>query len=183
MIRIALGLLLLVVLEPRRAEACSPVTYDQHFLDPAHAADQVAPSAPIADGYVYRDTANGGCNSCGDLSSIVISASATDDRTPAEQVGFQLKVVRGIAPFAALGPIRPQYSDEMRIFFDPEVRGYSFDVEVRAVDLNGNIGAPTVITIEDVPEEGGCAVQPGVGSALSIVLAFLALGLAQRRRG
>lgn len=97
---------------------------------------------------------------------------------------MRLKVVGGEAPFAVPGDLRPHLGLDVANLPIGDARGFMFALEIRAVDLNGNVGAPVVLTIVDEPppEDGGCAVGAGGGSAASLGLALGALALATRRR-
>lgn len=139
---------------PRPSNACSiaPPDYGPLELDPTFETDTVPPSAVDVTYNVYRRDGGGACGSCGDFSSINVALTATDDRATSERLGFRFRLVGGGTPPGMTLPDDDRVSDYGSIYwrFDSAYRGrISFDVEVRAVDLNGNVGPATVITIED----------------------------------
>jgi hypothetical protein len=152
-----LGALTLPALVPSPAGACSPVTYMIHTLDAAFATDTTAPSGLVASVDIYDanyDPDSGGCtehveSSCGDLSAVVVTATAQDDRAPSDRIGFRVRVVGGTAPiYLPAEPVRSEIGNgEMRFLTGGE-HGFSFDLEIAAVDLNGNLGVPQVIHVE-----------------------------------
>lgn len=141
---------------PRPSGACSLVPESSpHLLDPAFAADTTAPGAVTASALVEvpptRD--GGGCGAtplCGDGGSfLVVFVDATDDRTPAGRLGYRLEVVGGQVPAGFTLPTEALAPDggEVRIRIATARAPFSVEVAVRAVDLNGNEGPATVITI------------------------------------
>ena len=129
-----------------------------------------------------RKRADGAIGSCGDLSSIVLHATATDNATPSERMGFRVRVVDGVAPISVPDQnLEPESQDEMRFFMDGS-RGFAFTLEVRAVDLNGNLGPPAMIYIEDEPDDAGGCATGRERDALGLVLAIGAISIAMRRR-
>ena len=106
---------------------------------------------------VYRASGDrGGCgmdDSCGGgVSMVHLRVDASDDQTPAEQLGYRFVIVGGQPPPHIGFPSDDRVSGwgEFNWRFDGEYRGaFSFDVEIRAVDLNGNVGPATVVTISD----------------------------------
>ena len=180
----------LATLAARPAAACSPVTNDWHAIDAAYATDAIAPAAPtVAAVRVARNQDSGGScgmSSCGDLSMIELDVTATDDRAPADQLGYEVTIVGGTAP-ADLGldamAIRPAFGDTMVFRFDGDDHGWAVQLSVRAVDLNGNLGPPTVVTVTDPePETGGCAAQRHGRPLVAPALVAAAALLATRRR-
>lgn len=157
--RLALLMLLLAPSLPRPVGACSPALRDGgwHSNDPAYATDTVAPSAVMASATVERSTRDDGgsvgCNtSCGPAPGyIVLRPTATDDRAGLAQLGFKLAIASGQPPRGldvSQVLLIESYSGEIGLRFDNDAAPFSFDLELRAVDLNGNEGPPTVITIE-----------------------------------
>jgi hypothetical protein len=127
---------------PRPVGACTPYPTDGglHTLDLAHGTDRTPPSAPTASYSVYEGSPadGGGCGGkpeCGGApATIYIDLSAIDDRTPATEMGYKLAIADG-----AIG-----------LRFDSTMlHGWSFDLEIIAVDLNGNEGPPVIVTIEN----------------------------------
>jgi uncharacterized protein (TIGR03382 family) len=189
LLRMSLPVLALAaLLEPRPAAACSLVGNVDHMLDAAYASDTVAPTAVTASAVIYRsadDTGCGGASSCGDIASIAISVAATDDAAPADQLGYQLRVVGGDPPRGLnlpTAPVMPYSGEDVYVYFDYGDRsGFSFDLEIRARDLNGNLGPATVITVAEPADGGGCSTG-GDGKLPALGGALLALALVLRRR-
>jgi uncharacterized protein (TIGR03382 family) len=182
------ALVLAALLEPRPASACSLVGNDDHTLDAAYANDTVAPSAVVAGAVIYRSADDAGCagaSSCGDIASIAISVAATDDAAPADKLGYQLRVVGGDVPAGLNIPTQPVMTyggDELYFYFNYGDRsGFAFDLEIRARDLNGNLGPAMVMTVGEPGEGGGCSSSGGNLPALGAVLVALALVLRRRR--
>jgi hypothetical protein len=157
---VAILLLALAPSLPRPTGACDLVPEDHgpHVLDPAHASDTEAPSAPVVSFEVYRaERESAGCgtyDTCGNGDSTIhVVVSATDDLTPADQLGYRFTILSGYVPPNLRVPAddrRPWAGDELSWRFAGDYRGaFQFDVEVRAVDLNGNVGPATVLTISD----------------------------------
>jgi len=147
--------LLLAPSLPRPTGACSPVdpNFGPHSLDPQHSTDVSPPGTVTASSDVYyEDGDQGGCGTttCGGYGThIRLGVSATDDRTSAERMGYQLTVVAGQPPIGIDLPTRPLISayGELILHFNADDRSFTFDLEIRAIDLNGNIGPASVITI------------------------------------
>lgn len=173
---------------PQPAAACSLATNDPWRADPAHAADRVAPGQPdVAAAEVQRQAESGGCGmaGCGNIASIRVDVTATDDRAAAEVIGYEVTVVGGEPP-AGLDLAREGRvvapGGELRFFFDYSAPGFSVDLELRAVDLNGNVGAPVVVTVTDRDDgDGGCMAARTHG-LVGCGLVLLALGWVTRRR-
>ncbi len=153
--RLALLALLLAPSIPRPTGACEPADRNGgvHTLDPQHATDATPPAAPTArfDVYYYDEDDGPGCGtSCGGFGThISLYVGALDDRTPGDQMGYQLTVVGGQPPIGIDLPTRPlkTFGGELSLYFNGDDHSFTFDLEVRAIDLNGNIGPATVITI------------------------------------
>ena len=156
--RLALLALILAPSIPRPTGACSalPDNAGEHAVDTAFATDLVPPSVVTVAMAVDRNpgSGSGGCGgaACSDRSNVVfLSVDATDDRAPSSQLGYQLTVVAGqvpsgmTIPTTAVGAI----DGDLRLWFPSDTRAIAFDLEIRAVDLNGNLGPATVITISD----------------------------------
>ena len=141
---------------PRLSGACSPVPESSpHVLDAAYAADTTAPGAVTASAVVEppRSSDGGGCGAtplCGDGGPfLVVYAEATDDLTPVGRLGYRLEVVGGQAPAGFTLPTEALAPDgsELRIRIATTAAPFSVEVAIRAVDLNGNEGPASVITI------------------------------------
>jgi hypothetical protein len=162
---------------------CSLLGNETHQLDPAQANDHVAPSAVTASAEVVRfdGSDDGGCaagggGTCGDLAEIELAVSATDDATPADKVGYVVELASGTPPrgFALpAGAILPAEDSLLLRFSADDHDGFTIDLSVRAIDLNGNLGPPTVITVSE-PGESGCRTARGGGALLWPLLAAFA---------
>lgn len=184
--RLALTALAALTLAPP-AHACPPIDNPDHVLDPGLRDDTVAPGAVTMRSIeVSRSDGGGACTvDCrGDL--IILRPTATDDRTPADRLGYRLRLLGGELP-RELGlparPVRPQLgSDELWLLFDDDGAGFAFQLEVRAVDGNGNLGPPTVVDLVEVVPADGCATAGARGPAGLAVLALAGLAACRRRR-
>lgn len=154
---LALLALVLAPSIPRPSGACSVDSGHggDHRLDPAHATDVTPPGAVTADFVLFYDEEEDdsiGCNSCGggDYSRIQLALAATDDRTEADRLAYTFAITAGQPPGGIDLPFNPRftaYDGGIQLQISREDRDFAFQLEVRAVDLNGNVGAPTVITI------------------------------------
>lgn len=153
---VAVALLVVAPSIPRPVGACSPVSEDDgpHAVDVAFSTDTVAPSAVDATVDVYRSsTGGGGCaNSCGNgFNMVQISLNAIDDRTSIDRMAYRFTIVGGQPPPGLMWPSDDRFAPgEVNYRFDSSFHGaVSFTVEIRAVDLNGNVGPATTVTITD----------------------------------
>ncbi len=172
---------------PRPAAACSLAWNEDLTLDPAYADDTTPPGEVVVGDVTVHRSDDLGCagTSCGDNASLSVPVAADDDRAPADRLGFELRLVGGALPrelTLPAGPVLPGGgAGNLILFFDPDVDELDFVLEVRAVDLNGNRGAPAIVrVVERVP--GGCAASRGGAGGLGLVLVGLAAALATRRR-
>ena len=140
---------------PAPVGACSQSDIDggTHSLDPAFSADTTPPS-PVTVTYeiLPHSPADSGCGGtkCGRLPLVLLRLSASDVGTPSERVGYKFTVVDGQPPQGLhVSSVLLAANGEVGLPFDTDAGSFSFDLEVRAVDLNGNEGPPVVIAIED----------------------------------
>ncbi len=175
---------------PTPASACSLVGNNPWQPDETQASDTTPPSAPVVSAFVTRnEDDSSGCGnvaSCGSIAAIHLDVQATDDRTTAEQIGYEVTIVGGTAPTnfdpTLDGRVTPAFSGELIFYFEFSSPSFSVVLEVRAVDANGNLGPPVVITVEDeVDESSGCAT--GSGNLAGFGLLAFATAFALRRRG
>jgi uncharacterized protein (TIGR03382 family) len=168
------------------AHACTIAPLEDHQLDTAHNTDTVAPSAVTASAIVERQDSGGGCagaqSKCGGGAWITIAVTASDNAATVDKLGYQLRIVSGEAPDGLVIPstaVTP-VGGQLHFYFNAEDRaGFALDLELRARDLNGNLGPPTVIKVGE-PGESGCST--GGSGALGGVLLALAALLARRHR-
>jgi hypothetical protein len=178
---------------PTPAEACSRVGNGSWQADAAQAGDTTPPSATVVSAFVTRDKGDsGGClgtSSCGSFAAIHLDVQATDDRTSPEEIAFEVRVVGGTAPTnfdpSRDGRVLPAFGTELIFNFQFSSPSFAVDLEVRAVDANGNLGPPVVITVEDTVDEGGCAISrqepSGTGNLVGFGLLAFATAFALRR--
>jgi hypothetical protein len=156
--------LLLIALAPsipRPLGACSLAPrdgggwYEEPLLGDTGAPTQLAATYSI-DRPAGDDDSNIGCMaSCGPGPAyVVLQLSAVDDLTPAERIGYKFAIVGGQPPqqlqYDQVLVVDP-YSEtgtEIGLSFDRDTGSFSFDLEITAVDQNGNEGAPMVLRIE-----------------------------------
>ena len=164
---------------PREAAACFEPQPEPHALDRSQLADAVQPAAPSVSVWI-EEAQDGGCsgveNPCaaGTGRRLVLMVAANDDRTPPDKLGFRIGGM-GL-PFAVTRDMRPvgdliwfPIADDLEV---------DFEVSVRAVDLNGNVGPATYVHAAEA--NGGCAARSG--TPMSFALIAIALGLLVRRR-
>lgn len=186
--KLVLGSLLALLASPSHARACAEIGFTQHALDRAQLADTVPPG-PVDLSMWIEEPGSGGCtmpaeSKCAAASGrrLVLLVSASDDQTPPDRMGYRVTVTAGRAPFPPPGDVRPV--DEMVQLPLGDATGYDFELAIRAVDLNGNLGPATYSRIVDPQGGAGCATHH-TGGATSLALIAIALGLTTRtaRRG
>ena len=175
------------------AGACSLAGNGQHYVDAAFASDTVAPGAVTASAEIFRhedDGDGGGCGqyvaSCGSYAVINLQLSATDDAAPADRLGFEITVVDGTPPRDFNLPQDWVSGGEVFLYYSITHRtGYDITLQIRAVDLNGNLGPPTLLNVKETAAEeeepGGCSTVPAP-SAVSMALASVLFAVRRRRR-
>jgi hypothetical protein len=183
---LALAIAGLGLVAPRVADACIDVAFEQHSLDRSQLDDTVKPG-PVDVSMWIEGPDGGGCEApsvqrrCDSPSGreLVVMVSATDDRTPPDKLGYRVTVTAGKAPFAAPGDVRPIQG---QLFFAlPDDGDLDFELAIRAIDLNGNIGPATYTQVTDAASSsGGCAAHRG--RAVSIGMLAIAIASITRRR-
>lgn len=142
---------------PRPVGACSLAArdgggwYEEPLLGDTGAPTQLSATytieRPSEDGYGCQD-------SCGPGPGyVVLQLSAVDDLTPLEGMGFKFGIAGGqpprhlqydqvllVDPYSATGT-------ELGLMFDRTSGPFSFDLEITAIDRNGNESEPVVIEI------------------------------------
>jgi hypothetical protein len=187
-ILLLVGSLLALLASARHAEACCAIAgggacgyggYALHVTDPAQADDTTSPSAPVVDVEITRY--DQGCGSHG--LDLELTMQATDDRAPAERIGFLVTVASGDFSLetedGAIVPYGP-----VSFYFAEDELPFDGELEVRAIDLNGNIGSPTIVKVSSSapPSRKRLVSTRGGGPLLTYGLVGLALVLACRRR-
>jgi hypothetical protein len=179
--------LLAFLVNARPAEACCAIAgggaggyggYSLHVTDPAQADDATPPSAPEVDVDISRY--DQGCGSNG--LDLELTMQATDDRAPAERIGFLVTVASGEFSIEIEdGAIVP--NGLVAFYFAEDELPFEGELEVRAIDLNGNIGPPTFVEVwsSGPSSRKRFASVRGAGPLLTYGLIGLALVIARRR--
>jgi hypothetical protein len=161
-----------------------------HELDPAHASDTVAPRTPQATFSIARHEVGGGCaqSDCdGKYANVYVEVTGGDDQTPRERLGYILTIIGGDTPanmYTAVPNGMPAFQPQgsFTYGFDYDDHEYAFDLEIRTVDLNGNVSEPTLLHIAE-HDAGGCSITSSVRSEwLAFPVMCFVLRL-RRRRG
>lgn len=176
---VVLGMALAV---PRAAHACFEVNYEEHQRDAMILGDTTPPGAATASARIERIEDQGCASRCGgDDHNVVLSLAATDDLAPPDKLGFRMRVVEGTAPKPV--PTVDVVGGEDSVYLDfGDAAGFAYTLEIRAVDLNGNVGPPMLLRVVD-PDDGGCVTHRSAGpGALGLVALALAAALQRRRR-
>jgi MYXO-CTERM domain-containing protein len=193
-----LGLFLL----QRPAHPCSFPGVEPHRLDPAaQQVDRTSPTlGPTPAVQVQRGPSpqQAGCGvqstSCDGLGSISITPAVADDRAPASEIGFRLRLTAGSLPEGLALPSGDIRATSGAIYFhwtdgtERDHEPFAFNVELIAIDTAGNLSAPVQVMVGDAGA-GGCSM--GHSSATSganpgllgwLTLAGLAMLGVRRRR-
>jgi hypothetical protein len=188
-----LAMLITMAWMARPASACSFPANVPHVRDPMHASDAVAPgevTATFVSVSPHADTEGCGAqsgNSCSGLGSFAFVLQASDDQPPADSMGFQLRLVVGELPsLVGRFPSEPQRPSQpgapfVFVFSDHERQAINFVLEVRAVDLNGNLGPPLRIQFLRAAESGACAATMPLRGAPWIVAVLFVISWRPRR--
>jgi hypothetical protein len=156
--------LLLIALAPsipRSIGACSLAPRDGGgWYEEPIVGDTSGPTQLVASYSVYRAPEDSGASlscaaSCGPGPSyVLLQLTALDDRTTAENLGYKFAIVGGQPPknfqydqilrVDAYGPT----GNEIGLAFDRDSAPFSFDLEITAIDQNGNESTPIVIEID-----------------------------------
>lgn len=180
---------------PRRAQACSYGPLPPHPTDPAEAAvDGTPPSAIAKPSFTVKrgHGPEGSCgsqssDSCADTGSISVHFEpATDDRTDAATMGYQVEVVDGVAPTDPTWPSSAVRAyDGNTLYFhwsdgeSDEQETIDFTLALRAVDRAGNQGPATEIRIRHGGSEESCRMT---GSGVNLAWWLLAGALWAARK-
>lgn len=172
---------------PSPADACDRAGNGSWRSDEPIAGDTAPPSVPTAELIgVTRSEDPSGCgtmSSCGSSATIAIAVSATDDRAAVAQLGYEIRIVGGDPPRGfnpeARGRVTPAFDDTLLFDFAFDAGSFSVDLEIRAVDANGNVGEPTLVTVEDFVDDGGCRAG---GNAVGFGMLAFATAFALRKR-
>jgi len=136
---------------------------------------------------VYRDPE--GCNApnddCGSIGHIYFDVRASDDTTPTDQLGYRLRVRRGIGP-GILGLDRDLLAPDGSIVLLFGVQGepvdFDIDLGVTVIDLSGNLGQEQIVRITYSEDSGGCVTTRTPSPLSKLAIVCLTAGLLFRRR-
>lgn len=190
---------MVATVDQRSARACS-LADNRYVFDPAEqAVDVQAPGIPMTRAVAVhrgRGPERNGCgismSSCDGMGAINLMIQASDDRTPANAMGYRFAVVRGRAPDGLFAQGRDFRSyDATTVYLHwgdgatDDQEDLDFDLEVRALDRAGNVSAGAA-TITVRSEGGGCRVagsrSRATTSAAVLLFALVALTAAARPR-
>ena len=162
---------------PARGDACDPAHNPRHETDPAHAMDVRSPGEVTVAGRVLREQI------CG-TSGVEIDVAAVDDRTPASQLGYRVTWIGGELPRHLMipdHPVRAINSNLLIFTFDgDDDDAVAIELEVAAVDLNGNVGPATRFDVVG-SEATGCSAAGRAGGLAPTLAGLLAMLLARWR--
>jgi hypothetical protein len=111
---------------------------------------------------------------------VIVQFRATDDHTPAERLGFTVALLEAPPDGFELGPM-PIKGSEGRFTYPLPSREFSLEMEVRAVDLNKNIGPPTRFTVVQ-PAQGAAPPEPLASTLWPMLVALAGVFTGRRRR-
>jgi uncharacterized protein (TIGR03382 family) len=164
------------------ANACSLIGNSQLQIDPQEqAVDRQSPTAGVVRSAQFQTA---GC----DVPAVLIIDldPGSDDRTKADELGYELQVVSGALPEGFSVPPKPLVAADRKLFIyggagEPR---YSVSLRVVSVDRAGNRSAASApISISgDVPHAGGCSATGSSPAGDGAVAALLLLALYRRLR-
>jgi hypothetical protein len=186
----------LLITRPAEVAACSLSPYLEHVLDPAEQqVDTMAPSlsATLLGVERGRGPTRAGCrqgaSSCDDLGTVRVTVTPSDDRTPAERMGYEVRLLDGpSAPIVHVEttPMRAEGGVLVLYLFEQDAVGEALHatLEITPIDLAGQRGAPVVVDVDDPGAGGGCRLAGAGGGAFggsALLLAAACLALRRRR--
>lgn len=170
----------------RTASACSLAPQFTNYETQTQSSDRVAPTLVSASIEIERSENPGSLGAdCSGLGHFHVRINASDDRTPAADLGFDLSVVDGTLPFKFPSQYVQSFqepSEDFSTWFSDDGSDFAATVEVRVVDRAGNVSDP--IDVRVTSEEPGCGCsmvgteRAGAGAWLG---ALLLLSFVRRR--
>jgi hypothetical protein len=171
----------LFVLGEADARACTIVPNFPYDIDPDEAAVDDTPPAMIlaVDAGEVGEGDGPGCSDCGDRMHVTIDVTpGTDDRTPSDELGYELEVVDGEFPFFV--PEEPLQGTSFVLFSKDDYKVFKATLEVRPVDRAGNVGPGTRVEIRNAV--ANCNMTVGSGGGFGWLALFALQWFARRRR-
>ncbi|HEY7375107.1 MAG TPA: hypothetical protein VIF57_23295 [Polyangia bacterium] len=179
------------------ARACSIAGPSPYVVDASlQATDHVAPTlGSVTVARLQRGASTGGCDgsgtsggTCDGLGSLALAVPASDDVTPATDIGYRFSLVDGALPPSftiLLGRPSTAALSDGQIWFSwsdgtDDHPPIDFTLQVVAVDRAGNESAPQTVRVSDDP--GGCAIASPRPHARGLVWAMAAVTLLAARR-
>lgn len=171
---LALGFL---VSPSRPAEAC--VTVGNPQFTPGEVSETNPPgTVEIVAVKVFRNDEPEN-SSCKDSTLLQIDVAATDNSTPATELGYRLRVVTGTTPLPGFGDRDPdRLGGRLLVFFSGAYSDLDFELGISAIDRSGNVGPETIVPIFDKAPPEGC----NSGGSWSLLPGLALLALRRRRR-
>lgn len=169
-------------------ELCRPI--NRRFVpDLSTAGDVTPPSATTIESIKWSsdddDEVEASCDLVADTCHGVILSvrfQATDDITPAQRLGFKVKLISGEPPEDfELGPM-PIEGSEARFAYSLPASAFSMELEVQAIDLNENLGPPTRFTVSQPAHRHSQAPLASMQWLGLVALAGVLGGRRRRRR-
>jgi hypothetical protein len=147
--------------------------------------DISAPTMPkIVETRIVRGT-DGGCStthsSCDDIGKVVVTLSSSDDRTPADKLGYRFELVSGEVPEGMAIPTFAMAGYSGTFYFtwvDGSTRGqeeFAFTLRARAVDFGGHESPPIEIAVHNGGRMG-CTTTGSNGNSGDWPLLLIVLG-------
>ncbi len=195
---LAAATFLLIAAQPQLVNACSVAGAQVYELDETEVGVDVQnPEQPAAVNVEIRRGVGpkcrlGSCSetSCDDLGSFNLEIpDGQDDRTPADQLGYQLRVIegdlpRGLEANAIEGTFGLTDGGIGFTWVDgatDDQEGFGFTLAVSAVDLAGNVGPELEVEVSH-RGSSGCSIAGRQSGPWSLGLLLLVSGARVRTR-
>jgi hypothetical protein len=109
------------------------------------------------------------------MAACQLEATAADDSTPVDEIGFRLRLVAGFVPRGFDDGPRDLEGPQLRVFVANADRDLDFELGIAAIDASGNVGPETVVPIVDTT---GCTA----GGLAGLPVGLVVIGIGRRRR-
>lgn len=150
---LALALIVLAPSIPRDSGACSPLQINGGEWTHEPLAGDVEPPIAVTASYEIKRfpiSEGTGCGDapCGGWTFVLLDLASTDDRTPADRIGYRFAIASGQPPEGLyIGQTWLASDGELGLRYYGD-GAFSFDLEITALDQNGNESEPVVISID-----------------------------------